>query len=216
VNDSKRNKYTVNLLNTYSSHLKKIGFFTLILLTSVLIAACSSDKNDEPEPEASNEPVYTVITEGTLNPGDEIPVPDGDPVLTVTGLVENTNQDDAILMDLAAIESVGEVEYTVMDPFEDISVTYQGVLLNDLLALWGADENAETLSVLALNDYQVDIPLAELRQYPIIFALKRNGEYMPVSTRGPAMLVFPYDDFEFEQTVFNDYWVWQIKSIEVH
>ena len=29
------------------------------------------------------------------------------------------------------------------------------------------------------------------------------------------MLVFPYDNFKFDVTVYNNYWAWQIKSIEV-
>jgi hypothetical protein len=69
--------------------------------------------------------------------------------------------------------------------------------------------------MVALNDYAVDVPLADLREYPVIFALQADGEYLPVSTRGPAMLVYPYNDFEFEQAVYNDYWIWQIKSIDV-
>jgi hypothetical protein len=38
---------------------------------------------------------------------------------------------------------------------------------------------------------------------------------MPISTRGPAMLVFPYNDFDFDRAVYDNYWIWQIKSIEV-
>lgn len=185
----------------------------LLLLFGLVISACSS--SDKAENETPDEPVYKVLTAATLQPNDPIPVPADAPILTVTGLIKNTNQGDTLLMDMAAIESVGQVEYTVLDPFEETTITYQGVLLSDLLALWGVDPAAKTLSVVALNDYQVNIPLDDLRQYPVIFAVRRNGEYMPVSTRGPAMLVFPYNHYEFELTEYNDYWVWQIKSIDV-
>jgi hypothetical protein len=91
-----------------------------------------------------------------------------------------------------------------------------GPLMSDLLALWGVSQDAvETLNVVALNDYAVDVPAGDLWEYPVIFALQADGEYMPVSTRGPAMLVYPYADFDFDMDEYNSYWVWQIKTIDV-
>jgi hypothetical protein len=174
----------------------------------VLVAACTSDT---PE----NEPVYTVVSEGTLNGGDAIPAPTGDVILTVTGNIGTTNVDDTIQMDLATIESLGLVDYTVQDPFENREITYRGVLMSDLLDVWQVGEDATTLHVVALNDYAVDVPIADLRNYPVLFALQADGEYMPISTRGPAMLVYPYNDFEFDVAIYNDFWAWQIATIEV-
>jgi hypothetical protein len=190
---------------------KQVVFLTLLTcLLAVLFAACT------PQEPTTTEPVYTVISEGTLNAGDAIPVPTGEVILTVTGNIGTTNVDDTIQMDIATIESVGQVDYTVDDPFENNrSVTFRGVLMSDLLNLWQVGEDATTLHVVALNDYAVDVPIADLRTYPVIFALQADGEYMPIATRGPAMLVYPYNDFEFEVAIYNDYWAWQIKSIEV-
>jgi hypothetical protein len=181
----------------------------LSCLFVVLLAACT------PQEPTTTEPVYTVVSEGTLNAGDAIPVPTGDVILTVTGNIGTSNVDDTIQMDIATVESVGQVEYTVDDPFENRAVTYRGVLMSELLDLWQVGDDATTLNIVALNDYAVDVPLADLRTYPVIFALQADGEYMPIATRGPAMLVYPYNDFEFEVAIYNDYWAWQIKSIEV-
>lgn len=182
--------------------------YTLLLII-LMAAACAPAAT--PTPSAA---VYTVVSEGTLNAGSDIPVPE-EGILTVTGKIGAANDGDAIVMDLAALEAVGLVDYTVTDPFENKEITYRGVLMSDLLALWGVPDDATTLHMVALNDYAVDVPLSEVRKYPVVFALQADGEYLPVSTRGPAMLVFPYDDFEFEQQVYNDYWIWQIKSIDV-
>jgi hypothetical protein len=70
------------------------------------------------------------------------------------------------------------------------------------------------MHMVALNDYSVDVPIADMRQYPIMLALKTNGAYMDVADRGPSMLVYPYDDFEFDRNLYNDYWIWQLRSIE--
>jgi hypothetical protein len=159
--------------------------------------------------------VYTQVTDGTLKAGDDIPAPSGDPLLTVTGNIGKTNVDDSIQMDLKTIESVGLVDYSMTDPFTDKDVTFEGVLMSDLLALWGVPDDAKTLHMVALNDYAVDVPIEDLRKYPVIFALKQDGAYMPIADRGPAMLVYPYKDFQFDQELYNNYWIWQIKSIEV-
>ena len=161
------------------------------------------------------QPVYKTITEATLKAGEPIPLPDDKIILTVTGNIGTTNQDEQIVMDIATIESVGQVEYVVHDPFKEEEVTYSGVLMNDLLDLWQVPAQAETLHMMALNDYQVDVPLQLIHDYPIIFALQADGVYMPVTEKGPAMLVLPYDHYEFERPSSDAYWIWQIKSIDV-
>jgi hypothetical protein len=75
--------------------------------------------------------------------------------------------------------------------------------------------DATEVEMIALNDYVVTIPLSDFKTWPVIFALKQDGEYMPVSTRGPGMLVYPYAQVEFDRQKYDDRWIWQIKSINV-
>ena len=163
-----------------------------------------------------DEPVYSTISEATLTTGEVIPVPSEEIILTVTGNVGTSNEADHIIMDIPTIEAAGLVEYTVMDPFKEEEVTYTGPLMSDLLDLWQIAEDAETLEMTALNDYRVNVPIELIRDYPIIFALQADGAYMPVSDKGPAMLVLPYDDYDFERPSSDAYWIWQIKSIHVN
>ncbi len=135
--------------------------------------------------------VYQEVTKGTLKAGDKIPAPQGNVILTVTGKIGTTNSGSDIKMD------------------------YRGVLMSNLLDLWQVSKDATKLHVVALDDYSVDVPMSDLRKYPVIFALKENGDYMPVSVHGPAMLVYPYNDFQFDTAVYNNYWAWQIKSIDI-
>ena len=185
---------------------KVLGSFVAVL-SLLVVAGCAAT----PEPAS----VYTRVSEASLKAGDAIPAPSGDTILTVTGMIGTTNSDDAIVMDLATLESVGEVTYEVTDPFEGKKVIFRGPLLTDLLDLWQVSPDATTLHIIALNDYVVDVPIAEVRKYLVVFALQQDGEYMPIETRGPAMLVFPYEDFEFDTNLYNNYWAWQIKTIEV-
>lgn len=179
-----------------------------VIIGVVLIAACSPNN-------ATPTPIYQRISDAKLKAGDTLPAPTGDIILTVTGKIGTKNGADNIVMDRDMIESVGQVEYKVTDPFETKDYVYRGPLMSDLLDLWKVGSDATTLQVVALDDYVVKVPIADIRKYPVLFALQQDGQYMPVSTRGPAMLVFPYNNFEFNQTVYNDYWAWQIKAIDI-
>jgi hypothetical protein len=180
----------------------------LLLWVSMALAACA------PAPTATPE-IYQRVSEATLNAGDAIPAPAEDVVLTVTGNIGAANNGDQIEMDMPTIESVGLVDYRVRDPFDEKDVTFEGVLMSDLLALWKVADDATNLEMIALNDYVVNVPISDIHSYPVLFAIKADGEYMPVSTRGPAMLVYPYGHFDLDQQLYNDRWIWQIKSINV-
>jgi len=184
-------------------------FVLILLLVPLAIAACQPLTTEEA-------PFYTQVSEATLNAGDEIPAPTGDVILTVTGNIGTSNAEDgSIQMDRETIERVGQIEYNVTDPFENVDHVYRGPRMSDLLALWQVPDDATQIEVHALDDYVVTVPIADLKNTPVLFALQQDGEYMPVSTRGPAMLVFPYNNFEFNQQVYNDFWAWQIASINV-
>lgn len=165
-----------------------------------------------PQPEFDT--VFTRLDTPSLTPGSEIPSPKSAPILTVSGRIEVTNRATPLRMDLPTIESVGLVEYTVLDPFEKVERTFTGVLMKDLLALWQVPPDATVVNVEALNDYAIDIPIELLQTYPVIFALMQDGEYMTPDYRGPAMLVFPYNHYEFDLSA-DSYWVWQIETITV-
>jgi len=183
---------------------------TLIVCSLVLVGTgCGGSATATPEP------AYKEVTVGTLKPGQPIPEPKGEVVLTVSGKIGAPNRGDQIVMDMATLESVGEVEYALEDPFEKKPATFRGPLMSVLLDLWKVPTEATVLEVVALNDYRVNVPIGDLRQYPVIFAIRTNGEYMPIEVRGPAMLVYPYHRYTFNHEVYNDYWAWQIASITV-
>jgi hypothetical protein len=178
-------------------------------LALLVIVGCAPAASSAPAP------IYTRVNEAQLKSGDAIPTPTGDVILTATGNIGTHNNGDKIEMDRAAIESVGLVEYKVRDPFELNDVVFRGVLMSDLLSVWQVPASATNLEMIALNDYVVEVPISDIRQWPVLYAMQADGQYMEVASRGPAMLVYPYDNFEFDQQIYNDRWIWQIKSVNV-
>lgn len=192
-------------LHLWSS--RPFGVIVLSLLCILLGSSCTKN--------TAFDQVYTVVQESTLQTGTTIPQPEGEVILTVSGKIGTTNADNAIVMDRSMLEAVGLVEYHVQDPFANHDILYRGVLMRDLLKLWQMDEEVKVIRFIALNDYQIDIPVEDFSNYPVLFALQADGVYMEPDYQGPAMLVYPLDNYDFDLITIKRRWIWQIKRIEL-
>ena len=112
------------------------------------------------------------------------------------------------------LESMGLVAIETATPWNEGIVKFEGVPLTQLLKAANAD--GDTATVIALNDYSVDVPTADFSEFGTILAVKRNGEYMPVDDQGPFFVIYPFDSNPILQA--QPYYgraVWQVKEISV-
>jgi hypothetical protein len=151
---------------------------------------------------------------GAVSAACTLPQPQGEIVLTVEGQIQNCNSGLEMRFDMALLESLPKSKIDTQNPWEKGVVSYEGVLLRDLLDY--LDANGNVLSIIALNDFRADISTADTRSIDIVLAYKRNGEYMPVRDKGPLFVVFPFTDnpslaveSRFAQSV------WQVTRITV-
>ncbi len=166
--------------------------------------------------QAPAQTTFTTVSEGTIKPGDQIPAPTGEVILTVTGDISQKNSDASLKLDKQGLEAIGLVEYDVNDPFVKKNIRYTGVLLSQILKVAGASPAASTLTLTALDDYSVDMKISDVLKYPFLVALKADGEYMPIDKNGPLINIIPYDDFpELDHLTYDAMWVWSLHSIEV-
>ena len=68
-------------------------------------------------------------------------------------------------------------------------VRFDGISLSKLMDLVGAQ--GKTAKVMALNDYTTEVPVEDFHKFPVIPALKMNGEYMRIRDKGPLLLFIP-------------------------
>lgn len=174
-----------------------------ILAVTAVAIACQSSATATP---------YTRVSEPVAALGAPIPAP-ADPILTITGDITGTNR-DGLELDVAAIEALGLVRYAVRDPWLERNLEFTGVLVTDLLAAAGANPDATTLLITALDDYQVSIAIADVRRWPVMLATRTNGEPMAIEDKGPTRIVFPADP-TIDPLRYKDLWIWQLKTIEV-
>ena len=124
----------------------------------------------------------------------------GKVILTMTGKVGDANKANAAEFDLAMLEKLPQRSFTT--------------LLRDVLAV--AKAEGVTIKAMALNDYQTSIPFADTKKFDVVLAHKMNGESIPVKTKGPLFIVYPYDtNKELQSSVYYERSAWQLKSLSI-
>jgi hypothetical protein len=146
--------------------------------------------------------------------GTAVPaVPQGKPLLTITGRIGVTNADHTLRLDQAELDRLGLLALSVNDPWAKQRIALQGVWLRDLVDVARPDAGATSLHLVALDDYQVDLNLADVRDQSIFLATRTgDGTVLPIEEGGPTRIVFAdglADRFS------PDMWIWNIETIEV-
>jgi len=129
------------------------------------------------------------------------------PVLSITG--PSTKTQTFTLRQLAALPSRQITTSTQWHPGPQ---RWEGISLKALLA--SIPTTGSSLRVAALNDYAVDIRIADIRKYDPILAYKVDGRYMPVRDKGPLVVIYPYDSLPaLNVQYYHNQSVWQVNRI---
>ncbi|WP_413594569.1 molybdopterin-dependent oxidoreductase [Citrobacter youngae] len=144
----------------------------------------------------------------------ELSKPVGKVLLTVSGNIENTNEDGKAVFDIPSLEKLGTVSFQTTSPWYNGRTTFTGISLQKLMDYVGA--KGSVVKVTALNDYTTVIPLSDFKKYNVILALKINGDYMRIRDKGPLFIVYPYDSIpELNNQIFYSRSAWQVSSMKI-
>lgn len=145
---------------------------------------------------------------------ESLPRPTGKPILTVTGKITVTNDSGKAVFDREMMEALGQASFSTSTPWYNRPHRFEGVPLAKLLDTVGG--SGDQLIVTALNDYVTEIPVSDARKFGVILALKRDGQYMPVSDKGPIFIIYPFDSSsELKAQTYYKRSAWQVSRIEV-
>ncbi len=117
-----------------------------------------------------------------------LPASAGNVILTIDG---DLGGNAPIDMTLEEIEALGTSTVVTRTPWHENAVSFEGVSLASLLEKAGA--KGKTLAVFALNNYRSEMPVSDINEHGVILAYKQDGDYMPVSDKGPLFIVYPFD-----------------------
>jgi len=131
----------------------------------------------------------------------------GRPIVVLDGLV---NGGEPMRADMASFNALPKQTLKVVEPFVKKSMTFTGVAFADVLN--AAKGTGTSVTVHALDDYEVTFKVATLRDQGALLATRVDGEAIDVSEGGPVRLVFPASSKAGKDT---DLWVWSIDKITV-
>ena len=191
---------------------RSIRLVMVALVAALAVAACGGKEEAPTRSAAPDASTPRVVDDGTLAAGEKISAPKGEVVLTVTGDIGTANKGRKLELDLASLEKMRQMRVEAAEPFLKRRVTFEGVLLADLLAVAGVPESASTVSLIALDDYKVDFKVSDVRSSQMLLATKADGKHMPVDRSGPIRIVFP------DRSTLGrnpDLWIWSVESMKV-
>lgn len=169
---------------------------------------------DPPLPRALLVILLLLLTLAQPGRADPLPAPAGEVILTVRGAIGNGNSPEGALFDRPMLEALGTERLRTSSPWTDGVAEFEGVPARKVMAAVGARGSVAIAS--ALNDYQAEIPLSDFEDYPVLFALRMNGQELTVRDRGPIWIVYPRDDHaELRNERINSRWVWQLTGLTV-
>ncbi len=145
---------------------------------------------------------------------EELPQPVGEPLLTVSGAITNTNADGVAIFDLNMLASLRPTEFSTSTIWTDEPHTFTGIELHEVLDLIGVE--GTILRATALNDYAVDIPISDAVEGGPIIAYLFDGKTMSTREKGPLWIVYPYDlDERYQTEQIYSRSIWQLDRLEI-
>lgn len=144
----------------------------------------------------------------------KLPEPTGPVLLSLSGRVGQPNQGTQAVFDLAMLSALVQRRFSVKTPWDPRPVSFEGPLLREVLK--AAEARGSRLTLVAVNDYKVEVPMDDLEHWDVVLALKMNGQAIPTRTKGPLFVVYPFDQAQgtlLDQ--FRDRSIWQLVSIRI-
>ncbi len=140
--------------------------------------------------------------------------PTGPVVLTVTGNITKPNAGKQAVFDLTMIASLPQHSFTTQTPWYSTPVKFTGPKLSDVLAAVGAQ--GKEIQAVALNNYQITIPVTDTQRYPVVMAWKINDQPIPIRAKGPLFIAYPYDtDAALRTAQYHERSIWQLKQLNI-
>ena len=89
---------------------------------------------------------------------------------------------------------------------------FEGVRFSKVLDAVGA--HGTTVLARALNDYSGEIPIDDLKEYPVLLAWRLDGAPL-AADRAPLWIIYPRDDYPALKERDDLLWAWQLATIDV-
>ena len=153
------------------------------------------------------------ITMATVN-AQALHKPTGSVLLTVSGLISQRNSNDAAVFDAAMLDALPSSQIVTKTPWHMEPARFSGPSLKTLMRSVGS--KGKVLRLIALDKYEVSIPTEDIESYNPILAIRMDGKDLNIRSRGPVLLMYPFDSFSrIDTEVYFGRAVWQLVQIVI-
>lgn len=153
-------------------------------------------------------------------PAWALEAPTGAVVLTISGAGVTASNGEAgkARFDMAMLTALPQQSFTTRTPWYRQPRKFTGPLLRDVLAAAGVDltqaAQGRIIEARALNDYKVEIPLADASKHGVLMARMMDDKPMAVREKGPLFIIYPFDaEPETRNTLHYARSAWQLKAL---
>lgn len=146
---------------------------------------------------------------------EPLPKPSGgEIILTISGAIANSNGDGSAFFDLTLLQTLPARQLVTETPWTKGLHTFTGVPLESLMEWVGA--KGRTVTANALNDYSVDVPIADGHAHGALVVYLFDGQPMLPSDRGPVWILYPFSNRpETRSETFYQRAVWNLYALVV-
>lgn len=151
----------------------------------------------------------SLVSVGQLS-AQSLPQPKTEVLLTVSGKIGVTNAEGEAQFDRNMLRALGVKSISTANPFETGMHFFEGVLISDVLDAVQAKGTA--LNAKAHDGYAVQIPIEDVRKFPVMLAMVWNGKAMRIRNKGPLWVIYPLTQYpELVDQKYSARSVWQLK-----
>lgn len=157
---------------------------------------------------------YWVLGLTSFNLAFAMPIPQGDPILWVSGNITESNSSQGVEFDEAMVNELDIATIRTNNHVVDSVVEYKGPTLASVLNTVGA--KGSQVKVIAWDDYVVTIPIKDIKKYQVLLATHEAGTRMTIDDKGPFFVVFPFSEHaELRNDFYYSLSVWQVRELVI-
>lgn len=134
-------------------------------------------------------------------------------LLRVSGDILTTNVGDMAEFDLHMLHALDWQEIETFTAFTQGPQRFAGPTLASILEAVGA--RGRTIRAYAINDYSVEIPIADAVTHDVLVAVEHNGQRMRIRDHGPLWIIYPEPVQPLNEGPKATKMVWQLSRLVV-
>lgn len=133
------------------------------------------------------------------------------PILTIQGL------DQPVVLTLSDLQAMPDNTVSTETIWTDKRHTFSSVRFKDLFEELKVDTSGKKITMIALNDYSIEVEVDTLVKHNAFIAYAMDGKTMRIRDKGPLWVLYPFSDQpEINIPPFQAHSIWQLKTIVLH